>query len=149
MKSIFTPETRTEIINRIDRLSKESKPAWGQMKVAQMVRHCALCEDYYFGHIKVRRSLLGRLVGQKAIKGILNDEHSTFRKNAPTSAQFKVTETIQNLEIEKAEWISLIERYETFSKNNFVHWFFGNMTKEQLGQFVYKHCDHHLKQFGV
>jgi hypothetical protein len=149
MKSIFDKAIRKEVIDRINVLTRRSKPLWGKMNVAQMIRHCALCEDYYFGNIKVKRSLLGRLVGQKAIKAILNDEHSTIGKNAPTSSQFKVTENIENFEIEKAKWIALIERYETFSKDNFMHWFFGNMTREQLGQFVYKHCDHHLRQFGV
>jgi hypothetical protein len=149
MKSIFEKNTREGIIDRINSLTDSNKPLWGKMNVVQMVRHCALCEDYYFGNIEVKRSLLGRLFGKKAIKGILKDEQSTIGKNAPTSPQFKVTENLQNLETEKGKWISLINRYETFNKDHFVHWFFGNMTRDQLGQFVYKHCDHHLRQFGV
>ncbi|WP_312740807.1 DUF1569 domain-containing protein [Sphingobacterium multivorum] len=43
----------------------------------------------------------------------------------------------------------LIEQYETFEKATFVHWFFGRMSRAQLGQFIYKHCNHHLKQFGT
>ena len=149
MKSIFESLTREEVINRINLLTNNSKPLWGKMNVEQMVKHCATCEDYYFGNLKVKRSFLGWLFGQRAIKNILKDENSSFGKNAPTSPKFKVTEDIENLGAEKARWKSLIEQYETFNKENFVHWFFGNMTKEQLGQFIYKHCDHHLKQFGV
>ncbi len=44
--------------------------------------------------------------------------------------------------------ISLIEEYEDFSNHDFEHWFFGKMTKGQVGYFVYKHTDHHLRQFN-
>lgn len=149
MKSIFDKKTRDEVINRINSLTANSKPLWGKMTVAQMVRHCSLCEEYYYGNIKVSRSFLGRIFGKVAINGILKDENSTFKRNAPTSPSFKVTEDINDLEAEKGKWKVLIERYSTFGNENFTHWFFGTMTKPQLGQFIYKHCDHHLKQFGM
>ena len=149
MKSIFDTETREEVINRINTLETVSKARWGKMTVAQMVRHCSLCEEYYLGNIKVKRSFLGRLFGKNAIGGILKDDHSTIAKNAPTSPVFQVPNNVTDLESEKQKWKSLIEGYSTFNSNVFVHWFFGNMTKDQLGQFIYKHCDHHLRQFGA
>lgn len=149
MKSIFEAKTREEVINRIDSLTPDSKAVWGRMTAAQMVRHCSICEEYYFGGIAVNRSFLGRIVGKIAIKRILKDENSTFPKNASTPPPFKVTEDIENLETEKLKWESLIDRYATFSDEEFNHWFFGKMTKAQLGQFIYKHTDHHLGQFGV
>ncbi|WP_300600883.1 DUF1569 domain-containing protein [Niabella sp.] len=149
MKSIFDSQTRHEVINRMDALTENSRPQWGKMTVAQMVRHCALCEEYYYGNVKVGRSFIGRIFGRVAIKAILKDEYSTIRSNAPTSPAFKVTDTINDLEIEKSKWKALIERYSAFQEEIFRHWFFGKMTREQLGQFIYKHCDHHLKQFGV
>jgi hypothetical protein len=149
MKSIFDQKTRDEVIHRIDSLTEKSKPLWGKMTVAQMVRHCSICEDYYYGKIKVNRSFLGRIFGKMAINGILKDENSTLRRNAPTSTAFKVTEGINNLEAEKDNWKVLIERYDTFGNENLTHWFFGKMTRTQLGQFIYKHSDHHLKQFGM
>lgn len=149
MKSIFDAGTRDEVIGRISALTSSCKPQWGKMSVEQMIRHCSVCEEYYFGNIKVNRSFIGRIIGKIAIKGILKDENSTFKRNAPTSSRFIVTENIHNLEEEKVKWKSLIERYATFSQQEFTHWFFGRLTKNQLGQFIYKHCDHHLKQFGV
>jgi hypothetical protein len=147
MKSIFDIDTRTEILNRIDNLNQESKAAWGQMTVAQMVKHCALCEEYYHGNLLVSRSFLGRLIGKMVINKTLKDDQSMLQKNAPTSPQFRVNNNIGNLEAEKEQWKSLIEQYASFNKAYFMHWFFGKMSKEQLGQFIYKHCDHHLRQF--
>lgn len=121
----------------------------GKMTVVQMIKHCANCEEYYYGNIDVKRSFLGKLIGRIAIKRILKDDTSGMGKNAPTATRFKVVDTNLDFETEKANWIRLIKKYETFKKENFTHWFFGEMTQEQLGQFIYKHCDHHLRQFGV
>jgi hypothetical protein len=149
MKSIFDNDTRAEVISRINSLNGASKAAWGKMTVAQMVKHCSLCEGYYFGDVKIKRAFLGRLLGKVAINAILKDQESGFRKNSSTPGQLKVTDVHLDLETEKTKWKGLIERYGTFGGENFTHWFFGAMTKEQLGQFIYKHGDHHLRQFGV
>ncbi|HEV8512779.1 MAG TPA: DinB family protein [Cyclobacteriaceae bacterium] len=148
MKSIFDQVTRDEVINRINILSTDSKAQWGTMTIGQMIRHCTICEDYYFGKIKVKRSWLGMFVGRSAINSILKNDSTTIGRNAPTAREFKVTEAIQGLNEEKERWKSAVNRYATFGDNYFAHWFFGKMTKEELGQFIYKHCDHHLKQFG-
>ena len=81
------------------------------------------------------------------LKNILREDKE-FPKNAPTSNVFKVKETVGDVANEKQQWIALIEAYGNYS-NDFTHWFFGKMTKEQVRQFVYKHNDHHLRQFGV
>lgn len=149
MKSIFDEAIRNEVIDRIDSLTAQARPGWGKMSVTQMIRHCARCEEYYYGNIKIKRSLLGRLLGKSALNSILKDESSGLRKNAPTAPAFMVTESNLDFEVERKNWKQLIERYTTYDRGKFVHWFFGAMTDEQLGQFIYKHCDHHLRQFGV
>lgn len=147
MKSIFDPVDRAEILRRIDCLSIDKKPAWGKMTVTQMVRHCSLCEAYYQGRSTIKRSLIGCFIGRHALKSILKDERSVFQKNAPTARQFIASAPLSDLEAEKMKWKGLIEKYSAFNRDVFTHWFFGNMSRVQLGQFIYKHCDHHLNQF--
>jgi hypothetical protein len=149
MKSIFQAESRDEITHRINLLTPTHQAQWGKMTVEQMVRHCTLCEEYYHGKIKIDRSFIGRFFGGSALKSMLRNEASQLGRNAPTAALFKVTEQIDDQEGEKEKWKSLIRQYESFNKNDFTHWFFGNMSREQLGQFIYKHCDHHLRQFQI
>ena len=117
------------------------------MNVYQMVKHCVLCEELYLGKITEKRSFLGRLFGQVGLKNILRED-KPFPTSAPTTATFKVKEETGDMQSEKARWIALIRDYEDYS-HDFVHWFFGKMTKDQVGQFVYKHDDHHLRQFNV
>lgn len=61
MKSIFEKNIRQAVIERINLLHEDSDALWGKMTVTQMVRHCILCEKYYQGSIKVKRSFLGRM----------------------------------------------------------------------------------------
>jgi hypothetical protein len=43
----------------------------------------------------------------------------------------------------------LVDGYEHYSNPDFIHDFFGRMTREQVGQLAYKHTDHHLRPFGA
>ena len=147
MKSILDRETRDEIIHRINQLNENSKANWGQMNVYQMLKHGVLVDELFLGRYTHKRSFMGRLFGKAGLKNLLRED-KPFPKSAPTSNAFKVKEKSGDVEAEKKKWIALIEAYENYS-GEYVHWFFGKMTKEQLGQFVYKHNDHHLRQFGV
>ena len=147
MKSILDKATRDEFINRINQLNENSRAQWGQMNVCQMLKHCVLCDELYHGKSTHKRSFMGRLFGKAGLKNLLRED-KPFPKSAPTSNAFKVKEESGDVEAEKKNWIALIEAYENYP-GDYVHWFFGKMSKEQLGQFVYKHNDHHLRQFGV
>ncbi|CAN5693428.1 hypothetical protein BH10BAC2_BH10BAC2_04570 [soil metagenome] len=147
MKTIFDNATREEIINRVNTLNEKSTAQWGKMNVYQMLKHCVLCEDMYLGKKKYKRKFIGLLFGRIGLKNLMKDE-TPLQKNAPTSKAFKITEADRDIQAEKKKWIALIAEYAHYSNEDFVHWFFGKMTKEQVGYFVYKHTDHHLRQFN-
>jgi len=147
MKTIFDRTTRDELIIRIGTLNENSKAQWGKMNVYQMLKHCTLAEEMYLGKKIYKRMFLGRLIGKMALKNITKDE-TPMSRNAPTLSDFKIRETNGDFLSEKAKWIALLREYSHFENPGLVHWFFGEMTKEQLGYFVYKHVDHHLRQFN-
>lgn len=147
MKTIFDESTREELITRIKTLDENSSAQWGKMNVCQMLKHCILADELYLGKTHHKRVFLGRLIGRMALNGLLKDEEP-MRINSPTSDAFKVKETEGNVFIEKTKWISVIQEYGSFDNPDFVHWFFGKMTKEQIGYLAYKHTDHHLRQFN-
>lgn len=148
MKSIYEAATREELINRVNSLSNQHQPLWGKMNAFQMIRHCTLCDDMFQGKILVKRVFIGRLIGRMLLKKALKED-KPFDKNAPTSPLLKAAETSGDIEAQKQEWIERVKAYANYTDPHFVHPFFGPMTKEQFGLFVYKHSDHHLKQFGV
>lgn len=150
MKTIFEASTRHELIERIQLLNVESKPVWGKMNVFQMLKHNTYWNDWMLGKSAhtYKQEFLGKVFGKIALNKMIKDD-KPFDKNIPTSAQFKAKDPHCDLESEKALWISLIKDYENYNNPNFTHNFFGKMTKEQIGILVYKHTDHHLRQFGV
>jgi Protein of unknown function (DUF1569) len=147
MKSTFEKPTRDELINRINTLTENSKPQWGKMNISQMLKHCSLWEEMISGQKKCKRSFIGRLFGKMALKGILKDDRPMMR-NAPSSPELIVRENNGNIAAERTRWIALIEANAHLSNPDFVHPFFGKLTKEQIGQVAYKHIDHHLRQFN-
>jgi len=148
MKSVFDKSTRDELIARINTLNENSKAQWGKMNIYQMLKHCVLCEEMYLGRKKYKRAFIGRVFGKIGLRDILKDERP-LQKNAPTSAAFKITEGTGDVLAEKARWMQLMNEYAQYTNNDFVHWFFGKMTREQVGYFAYKHTDHHLRQFNA
>ena len=90
----------------------------------------------------------GRLFGKLALKNVLKNDKPLGR-NSPTAPELVIKEKTGDFALQKAAWIKRINEYKYFDNPHFVHPFFGTMTKEQVGQFVYKHHDHHLRQFAV
>jgi hypothetical protein len=147
MKTVFDPSTRDELINRISLLDENSKAQWGKMNVYQMLKHCAMWEEMVFGRIHCKRSFLGRIFGKMALKGLIKDDRP-IQRNMPSSSELVVNDNLNgSVEPGKKRWITLINKYAHYSDSEFVHPFFGTMTRVQIGHFAYKHSDHHLRQF--
>ncbi|MEP7238407.1 MAG: DUF1569 domain-containing protein, partial [Ferruginibacter sp.] len=124
---------------------ENSKAQWGKMNVSQMMKHCTQWDEMAFGKTKYKQSFIGKLFGKIALKGMMKDE--PVKRNLPTVPSFKITENC-NFAEEKNKWISLLDEYENFTSDGFIHPFFGPMTKETTGYMAYKHADHHLLQFN-
>ncbi len=147
MKSLFDNATTDELIKRINTLDENSKALWGKMSIYQMLEHCTLWEEMMAGKKKYKRMLIGRLFGKMALRRMLKDD-SPIARNSPTVPGFKIEETNGDVLAEKAKWIAMISEHVNFLQSDFVHPFFGKMTKEQLGYFAYKNINHHLRQFN-
>ena len=131
MKTIFDTATRDKLIQRVSSLNETNKSIWGKMNVYQMLKHCTKCQNMMFGEIKIKRVLIGRLIGLMILKKVLKDD-APFGRNSPTSSILKTVGDTGDLEQQKKEWIKKIEQYGSFGDTGFVHPFFGPMTKEQI-----------------
>ena len=150
MNTIFDKNTREKLISRIEQINEDKKAEWGKMNVYQMTKHNTYWNSWILGEggFVYKQEFLGKIFGKIALKRMIKDE-KPFDKNIPTSDQFKSKVSKCDLESEKSKWISLINEYEAYNNPHFIHDFFGAMTKEQIGILVYKHTDHHLRQFGI
>ncbi|MBO9593209.1 MAG: DUF1569 domain-containing protein [Niabella sp.] len=149
MKTIFDKTVRDELQNRGQLLRNDSRQQWGKMDVVQMMRHCNKWNKWILGqgNYTYKQGLLGKIFGRLALNANTKNDKPMGR-NMPAGA-FAIKEKGGNLEAEKAAWAQLIDAYATYKNDGFIHDFFGRMSKEQIGIFVYKHLDHHLRQFNA
>lgn len=150
MKTVFEKTIRDKLAERIQTINNNSTPLWGKMNVYQMTRHNTYWNEWILGKgdFEYKQEFIGKIFGKIALKRMLKDG-KPFDKNISTSNQFKVEEINGNLDTEKSKWITLLNEYENYTNDIFIHDFFGVLTKEQIGILVYKHSDHHLRQFGA
>lgn len=146
MKTIFDQDTINGVIHRIHDLQANDLAQWGKMNAYQITKHCTMSEEMFLGKKVYKRLFIGKLFGPAALKGILKDE-SPMKRSQPTHPEFKIT-TTGDFEKQRQQWIELLQAYKTFGGNDFIHPFFGKMSKEEIGRYVYKHTDHHLRQLG-
>lgn len=149
MKTIFDLSHANEILLRIDQLQQDAEPQWGRMNVAQMMAHCSSFQDIAIGKSHSTRSWLGMLVGKFAKPVFYNDK--PLPRNMST-IQTIMIEDSREFEVEKEKLKQNIKSLQSDGSMNCAnrpHPFFGVLTSEEWGKGIYKHLDHHLKQFGV
>jgi hypothetical protein len=147
MNSIFDKTGNQAMIARINSLTPESKALWGKMSVDQMCKHCTSAINVAFGKQEVKMNFLMRFLGKMLKDKIFNGE---FKKNSPTAKEFIFTNHF-DLEIAKKEFA---ESFSQFAQGHQAikvidHPFWGKMTHEDWDKLMWKHVDHHLRQFGV
>jgi hypothetical protein len=146
IKNLFDQPVKQEIIDRINKLTPESKPLWGKMNVAQMLAHCQMPLGVAVGKHKLKSNILLKLIGPFFKKQLYNDQ--PFKHDLPTDKSFKI-ENPQPFESEKKYLLQMINDFSESGMSDQPHPFFGKLTKEQWSRGTWKHLDHHLKQFGV
>ena len=150
MKNLYEAATAKEIRERIACLGPSSQRQWGKMTAAQAMAHCAAGMEWAVGDRTEPRMFLGRIFGPLAKSAVLKDE-KPMGKNAPT-AKSLVIQGDRDLGKECARLSALVERFASAGPQGCTkhpHAFFGQLTPEEWSQLMYKHLDHHLRQFGA
>ena len=149
MKSIFEQSALDDVGRRIDSLSAGSQHLWGKMGVAQMLAHCSTTLEVAAGRRTARRLLIGRLIGPFFKKRFYDD--SEFTRNSPTHPTFVVADE-RDFAAEKQRILRLAREFSEGGEvkcTTLPHSFFGDLTPREWGIGMYKHLDHHLRQFGA
>lgn len=150
MRNFFDAGTTEELKGRIARLEPDSQRQWGKMDVAQAVAHCGTGMEERVGTLRPPRMPIGRLLGPLIKRMALRDD-APMRRNSPTVPGFVVADK-RDLEAERQRLYGLMDRVTALGPSGcstHPHAFFGHLTPEEWGVLMYKHFDHHLRQFGV
>jgi hypothetical protein len=150
MKSLFEARSEAEIKARISQLQPDSERLWGKMNAAQALAHCTLGLKLASGEMTPPRTVIGWTIGPLIKKVVLKDDEP-MRRNSPT-VQGLVVQDDRDLRAERDRLCATIDRFAGAGPGGCTrhpHSFFGRLTPEEWGALMYKHLDHHLRQFGV
>lgn len=151
MKTIWRDTDTNLLFSRLDKLQPTAERQWGRMNAAQAVSHL-----------------------NDSMKGILGDRRPperplTFKKRVVRFIGFtlpfpwprgKVRTSRENDQLiggtppgvfsdDVAQLKSLVQRIRQSRGEGLPrHYTWGDLTPSVLGRYVYRHIDHHLKQFG-
>lgn len=147
MRSVFEVDVFEELNARLDRLGVESRAQWGKMNVGQMLTHVNTPLEGQLG--KVQSDEKGNFLFRLLFKKMLYSD-KPFGRNLPTAKSFVITD-VRDFEREHARLkANLLEAKEKGLKGSWArHPAFGVYTPAQHGMMIYKHLDHHFRQFGV
>jgi hypothetical protein len=150
MKNLHEPALVADVKARLARLQPDSPRQWGRMTPAQAVAHLSISFDAALGDVTPPRMLIGRFIGA-LIKPTMVGSDKPMQQGAPTVPTFVVADD-RDLDTERARLSTLLDRFVdggAAACTTKPHAFFGRMTPDQWSVLMYKHLDHHLRQFGV
>jgi hypothetical protein len=150
MKNLYEPQTTEEVKERVAQLRPDSERQWGTMTVAQAVEHCSRGMEMATGDTVLPRVFIGRILGP-VVKRMALGNNEPMRKNSPTAPAL-IVQGEPEFMTERERLLALIDRFVAAGPagcTQHPHAFFGKLKPEEWAELMYKHLDHHLRQFGV
>jgi len=147
---IFSEQTTVELINRVGRLTPSRPPLWGTMNAAQMLAHCCVPYEQALGTDTRRAPAVMRWFVRWFYRDLLIGA-KPYPQGAPTAPTMKIADQ-REFEIEKARLEHLIVDFQRSGEAAFEgreQLTLGPLTAAEWHTLLYKHLDHHLRQFGV
>lgn len=153
VKNLFDSGLAGDVKRRVMELHPGSERLWGQMSAAQTLAHCTSGLEMAMGVLKPKRAPFpGNLLGV-VIKPLVLGNDTPMRRNSPSSPElFPADPAKCDFARERGNLVAAIDRFVKEGAaccTQHPHPFFGPLKPQQWAILMYKHIDHHLRQFGV
>jgi hypothetical protein len=148
MPTVFEPATRAALLERVGKLSPESRPLWGKMSVGQMITH--LNQSLMMATGELPCAPKGGPLSFPPLRWLII--HALpFPKGAPTAPELLAGTPAPELEQDRARLEALLGQITAMGPDADYphHPAFGKFHGRDWGVLMHKHIDHHLRQFGV
>jgi hypothetical protein len=150
MKNLFYAAMVEDVKARLVHLRPDSERRWGSMNAAQAVAHCAGGVGGGTRGQEAAAAVAGRITGL-IVKPMVLGNDEPMRRNSPTMKEL-VVQDVRDLGTERQRLCELIDRFAVAGPagcTTHPHSFFGRLTPQEWAILMYKHVDHHLRQFGA
>jgi Protein of unknown function (DUF1569) len=148
MKNINDLLAYNEIINRVKLLSTANIRQWGKMNLQQMLMHCTAQLKLALGEITSQPQ--GSFMMRTAIGKWIAFSNIPWPKGTNTPNEMNVEKNsfiLSDIENEKNDLLMYLSRVKA-AQQLLAHPFFGTLTQKEWSRLIYKHIEHHLKQFS-
>jgi len=146
----FNPQDCANIVERINSLQPNTQRLWGKMTVAQMLKHCSIPYHQIFDPHFPKAPLMMRLLLKWFYKQSMVNT-TPYKQNLRTAPVFVVKDE-PDFELHKTALIDNVLKVcqlgsEAFEMKPQIT--LGPLTAKEWSNMLYKHLDHHLRQFGA
>lgn len=147
--SLWNTSNQKDLLERLKLLTNSSSRKWGTMDVGQMLRHIDIAYKNAMGELPVPPHPLAVIVSLAPIRKLII-YGIPFQKNLPTAQEYKVNASI-DFRAANNEFLNTFQRITSFKDTTTfgAHPIFGKLSQDEWGALLFKHLDHHLRQFGV
>ena len=148
MPTFWDATARDAFCQRVARLTPDTPARWGRFNAAQMVAHLNDAMRMTSGELPVApKNMPLRYPPLKQLIIYV----APFPKSAPTAPELVITATPNEWAGDVRTLTTLMDRFAVRGQAGPWpdHPAFGRLSPRAWGVLVYRHMDHHLKQFGV
>ena len=153
VKNLFDPALVDDTQARILLLTAENQPYWGTLNASQALVHCALGFEMATGALKTKRAPFPATLFGRVIKPFIFRDNKPMRRNSPSTPELFTGNTAGYHFInERSRLLEGMHRFAARGPAGCTrqpHPFFGPLMPEEWAILMYKHIDHHLRQFGA
>ncbi len=147
-RNLMDTDVQAEIETRIAALSAVTPAKWGKMSAAQMLAHCAEVQDVTNGKDLSHTPFVIRMFASFIKRAVTSMK--PYPTDVRTHPQYVVEEDVDFDEAHARLLTAIRSMAEKLAGAKDIHHpLFGRLTREEAGWAMYKHLDHHLRQFGV
>jgi len=149
-ENIFTQQGVDNLLNRLDKVSSETKPKWGKMTAPQMVAHLNVAYEMTLEDKHKRPNAIARFLIKILAKPTVVGP-KPYPKNGRTAPEFIIKDQ-RDIAIEKQRLKGYMSEMLAIGGDAFHNresHAMGKLTKDEWNMLFAKHMDHHLQQFGV
>lgn len=147
---IWNQQTVDALCARIDLLTPDTQRLWGKMNVAQMLGHCCVPYVQALGSGTKRAPIYIRIIMVLFYKRSMTND-VPYKQGLPTGRAM-IMPPDSMFEANKERLKELIHRFSVKGRPFFEgrrHFGLGPLTSDEWNNVMFKHIDHHLRQFGV
>lgn len=153
MNTLFNPDDFRQVNQRISNLRSTATPLWGKMTVNQML--CHISDPFRdFLNIRTTKPVMPSFLRPLFKRMLLGKK--PFGKNSPTVRPYLQAKNgggtkPTDFDADFAALRHLLQQFYAADKTLPLgnHGALGRLTHDEAGVFMWKHLDHHLRQFGV